>query len=335
MAKAVADILSPAENAAGYVSDDSPVIGFSHMHDSGTGGKPSLGNFPLFAHPGCPEDDFSKCKFQTMERATNRVQGSALASPGYFSLNLTNSVRTEMTVTEHVALYRFSFLGTETVSVGVGKEKKDVPYSPLVLVDLTDLGNTRSGGVVGVYPETGRIIGNGVYSPSFGVGQYKAYFCADFEGAKIRKTGTFVRNNASDKVKWIDGATAGFFNAGGSAGAWVHFEKPAKGNSIRARVGVSFISVDRACANAETEIPDFGFERAQSVAREAWSGKLGSIQVDATGVSEEMQTTFWSGLYRSMLSPQNVTGENQLWNSTEPYYDSWVFACRNCGYTDD
>jgi hypothetical protein len=39
-------------------------------------------------------------------------------------------------------------------------------------------------------------------------------------------------------------------------------------------------------------------------------------------VSEELQTTFWSGLYRTMLMPQNYTGENPLWNSTEPYFDS-------------
>jgi putative alpha-1,2-mannosidase len=49
---------------------------------------------------------------------------------------------------------------------------------------------------------------------------------------------------------------------------------------------------------------------------------LADIQVEAPGVSEELQTTFWSGLYRTLLSPQNYTGENPLWNSTEPYYDS-------------
>jgi hypothetical protein len=41
MAKPVADTNSPAENAAGFVSDEAPVIGFSHMHDSGTGGNRS------------------------------------------------------------------------------------------------------------------------------------------------------------------------------------------------------------------------------------------------------------------------------------------------------
>lgn len=36
MAKAVAD--TDSENQGGFASDGSTIIGFSHMHDSGTGG---------------------------------------------------------------------------------------------------------------------------------------------------------------------------------------------------------------------------------------------------------------------------------------------------------
>ena len=38
MAKAVPDIVDPAEKEAGFASGDSDITGFSHMHDSGTGG---------------------------------------------------------------------------------------------------------------------------------------------------------------------------------------------------------------------------------------------------------------------------------------------------------
>ena len=50
MAKAVADTLSPGENAAGYVSDDGPITGFSQLHDSGTGGVSSLVSHFLPGH---------------------------------------------------------------------------------------------------------------------------------------------------------------------------------------------------------------------------------------------------------------------------------------------
>ncbi|EAQ84908.1 hypothetical protein CHGG_08922 [Chaetomium globosum CBS 148.51] len=324
MAKPVADTLSRAENAAGFVSDSNPILGFSHMHDSGTGGQPSLGNFPLFVHPGCPGDDPSRCAYSVMDRPTDRVEGSVFAAPGYFTVNLTNTVRAEMTATERVALYRFGFLGVGTVDVRrvEGEEVvRGVPYSPVVVVDLVDLMNSRSTGGIQVFPESGRVVGHGTYGPSFGAGKYSAYFCADFRGAAIRKTGTFTTNEAVEEPKFLDSVGSGYHMPTGSAGAWLQFEAPAN-NSLLARVGVSFMSVDQACDNAEREIPDWHFERVESDARKEWRKKLGAIEIDATGVSEELQTTFWSGLYRTMLSPQNYTGENPLWNSTEPYYDS-------------
>ncbi|KAK5652766.1 hypothetical protein OQA88_9619 [Cercophora sp. LCS_1] len=330
MAKAVADTRSPAENAAGYVSDENQILGFSHMHDSGTGGNPSLGNFPLFVHPGCPVDDFSKCDFSLHQRGADRVPGSAYASPGYFSINLTNSVRAEMTTTQHAALYKFSFPGTDKVNVTVSQDVlAEVPYSPLILVDLTDLSTSRTRGGTQVYPEHGRVIGDGQYGPSFGGGRYVAFFCADFRGAAIRRTGTFINNKATEEPKFLGQADQNYHIPASSAGSWLQFDKPAN-NSIFVRVGLSFLSVDQACENAEAEIADFSFERTEEKSRDAWSDKLSAIQVDATGVSEELQTTFWSGLYRTLLSPQNYTGENQLWNSSEPYFDSMSF-CK--GYT--
>ena len=321
MAKAVADVASPAENAAGFVSDDNPITGFSHMHDSGTGGQPSLGNFPLFVHPGCIDDDYTKCDFSLYDRPLNRVPGSVYASPGYFTVNITNGVRAEMTTTHHAVLYRFSFPGTEKLHFAKGV----APYSPLILIDLVDLMNSRSMGGIQVYPETGRIVGDGRYTPSFGAGHYHAFFCADFKGAKIRKTGTFVSSKATDEKQFLEGVGSGYLIPTGSAGAWIQFERPDSEemkNSILARVGVSFISVDKACENAEREIEDWDFERVEKDAKEAWREKLDVVRVDASGTSEELQTTFWSGLYRTLLSPQNYTGENPLWNSTEPYFDS-------------
>ncbi|KAK0640871.1 alpha-1,2-mannosidase-like protein [Cercophora newfieldiana] len=321
MAKAVADTRSPAENAAGFVSDHHQIIGFSHMHDSGTGGNPSLGNFPLFVHPGCLEDDYAKCDYSVLYRGTNRIPGSAYASPGYFSINTTNGVHAEMTATEHAALYRFTFPGTDTINVtgfeDQPRESRIVPYSPLIVIDTLDLSGSRQNGTFAIDPDTGRATASGRYGPSFGQGFYDAYFCADFRGAEIRNTGTFLVQNATVTPKH-----AKIVYSMGSAGTWVQFQKP-EDHTILARVGVSFISVDKACANAEKEIPDFSFLRVEKAAREVWSEKLGAVEVDATGVSEELQTTFWSGLYRTLLSPQNYTGENQLWNSSEPYFDSF------------
>lgn len=287
-----------------------------------------MGNFPIFAHPGCPNDDFTKCNYQSGLRAIARVNGSATASPGYFAIGLNNSVYAEMTSTAHTSLFRFTFPPDLEVPYAYGASGDEdtpqtVPNSPLILVDLIDLGGTRTGGDIEVNTTTGRMKGSGKFRPSFGHGSYAAYFCADFHGAEIRRTGTFTQNAATDDVQSL-GSSPGGDNRimQGSAGTWVQFAQ-APGDQILARVGISFISASQACDNAEREIGDFSFSGVRAAAEAAWRGKLSAIEADHTGLSPDLLTTFWSGLYRTMILPQDYTGENPLWQSSEPYYDSF------------
>ncbi|THC96205.1 hypothetical protein EYZ11_004324 [Aspergillus tanneri] len=307
MAKAVAD--TQGENQGGFSYDTTMVTGFSHMHDSGTGGSPSLGNFPIFVHPNCPQDDLSNCKWQQSSRATVWRKDSVKARPGYFSIQLENGVSAEMTTTNRSALYRFSF--------GDVSE----PLNPVVLVDLMDLPQSRSKGMASVDPSTGRLTGNGTFNPSFGLGSYELHFCADVKGPKIRDTGSWKNNDVDPDQSFISVESSTASSA--SAGTFVRLHAPTAHSTIMARVGVSFISVEQACENAEREQPHFDFAGTVSAAEKAWREKLGVIRVNADGVSTDLQKVFWSGIYRTMISPQDYTGENPLWESDEPYYDSY------------
>ncbi|KAK5133989.1 hypothetical protein LTR08_007109 [Meristemomyces frigidus] len=317
MAKAVADV--DGEDQGGFASDGSNITGFSHMHDSGTGGSPSLGNFPLFPQAGCPDDELDNCVFPKSARAVPRINGTAIAHPGYFSIELATGIKAEMTVTSHTALYRFTFPETPT--------EANATLSPLILADLSDLPQSRINGSIAVDNSTGRISGSGTFSPSFGIGSYTLHFCADFQGAAIRDTGVFMNNRAGSEPKNLS-----VVQDGGNispeilpAGAWTRFHAPhGADNAILARVGVSFISVAQACGNAEREIPAFDFDAVHTAARQAWTDTLSAIKVKpGQGVDASTQTIFWSGVYRASISPQDYTGENPLWDSTEPYYDSY------------
>lgn len=253
-----------------------------------------------------------------------RVPESVEARPGYFSIELASQVRAEMTASMHAALYRFTFPPGHIVSYPTSEENITVHSNPVLLVDLQDLGGSSlsMGAGCQVYPDSGRMIGEGLFMPSFGKGSYKAYFCADFNGARIQRGGVFTGDNPVTNATYMNGVDRGFWNPSGSGGTWLQFERPPT-DQILARVGISFKSADQACHNAEGEIPDFDFDGTVQRAQDAWREKLSVVQVEATGVSRELQTVFWSGLYRSLLSPQNYTGENPLWESDEPYYDSF------------
>ncbi|KAI0599602.1 glycoside hydrolase family 92 protein [Biscogniauxia sp. FL1348] len=308
LAKPVADV--DGQNTGGFATDGSNVVGFSAVHDSGTGGNPSLGNFPLFPQV-CVGDEVNGCNFRIGDRATAYVADSAVAHPGYFAVDLASGVRTDMAAGERAALFRFTFPEGDS-------------QHPLVLLDLTDLWQSRQNASISVDSESGRMKGNGTFLPSFGAGSYVMHFCVDFLGGTVYDNGVWVNNRGGTEPKELY-VTRGFNLFYLEAGGWVRFEGLVN-NTVTARVGISFISAEQACRSAETEIPDpmgGDFERLVTEAEDAWREKLSPVSINPGGASEDLQSSFWSGLYRTMISPQNYTGENPKWDSGIPYFDSF------------
>jgi len=315
MAKAVADV-NGQSNQGGFATDGSQITGFSSMHDSGTGGNPSLGNFPMFPYSSCRNDDINQCTFPKKARATSYVNESLRTSPGYFGLALQSGVFVEMTVSQHTSISRVHFQR--------GDANGNNGTYPLILIDLTDLSDSRqNNGTIAVDSTSGTITGNARFLPSFGSGNYVLYFCTSFEGAAIHDSGIFVDSRASTDVHELT-VSRGINGSPLPGGAFVRFDNPTN-DPILVKNGLSFISSTQACSNAETEIPDNDFALTRSIAENTWSDKLSPIQVSTEGVNTSLITNFYSGIYRTMINPQNYTGENPLWASGEPYFDSFYW----------
>jgi predicted alpha-1,2-mannosidase len=312
---AVADV--DGENTGGFSTDGSNVTGFSALHDSGTGGNPSLGNFPIFPQL-CNAEDINTCKFAIGARATPYKNGSVEARPGYFGVTLENGIHADMAVSEHAALFRFDFSRASVRNQSV---------NPVILLDLTDLWASRQNASISIDAEdgseSGRMKGNGTFLPSFGAGSYMAYFCLDVSGGAIKDSGVWVNDRAGMEPKELF-VTRGLNLFYLQAGGFIRLQGPLSG-SVSARMGLSFISTEQACQNAEREIPgpDFDFDRLVSSGEEAWREKFAPIVLDTTDIDEDLQVNFWSAVYRTMISPQNYTGENPHWQTSEPYFDSF------------
>lgn len=320
MAKAVADTNS-GSNQGGFTLDGSNVTGFSVMHDSGTGGNPSLGNFPLFPYTHCPGGDIDRCVFPKLSRAQFGAfaNDSVSAKPGAFGITLNNGIGADMTTTQHTALFKFTFSGT-------GADGQ--PAQPLILQDLSDLADSRQdNGTISVDSQSGRITGSAGFLPSFGSGNFVLYFCTDFAGADVLDNGIFVNSRASTEVKdlKISRSINGYPLPGG---AFVRFRSA--DNPILVRVATSFISSEQACSHAEAEIPDFDYDSTAAAATDAWRKKLSPITVSMAGVDASFVTNFYSGIYRIMINLQNYTGENPLWSSGELYFDSFYWYVLDC-----
>ncbi|KAF7365765.1 Glycoside hydrolase family 92 protein [Mycena venus] len=307
--KAVADSASN-DAQAGYVSDGSPIHGISSLHDDGTGGGYSLGNFPFLplTSTECAGNDLTKCPVVRTSRAIDH--GDPTASPGYFSIPLNNGVTAEVTVTQHTALYRFTYQASAD--------------QMLLLLEVTgDLGQSFQGsGKVSVAPNPTtkgtRITGSGDFIPSFGQSKYSVYFCAD-------TSDVFTQGKYYESLQFTDLNQTAFEKdiLLSPAGVLMGFS-PGTAHTLEVRMGISWTSAEKACAYAEQEIPDLSaFDAIHTAARAKWNSILGTVEIDATGVSTDTQQLFWTSLYRTYISPTNITGDNPLWTSSEPYWDSF------------
>ncbi|KAI0081607.1 glycoside hydrolase family 92 protein [Panus rudis PR-1116 ss-1] len=319
MVKAGLDTDSP-ERQAGYDADPQfHATGFSQLHDDerhlirlpqGL----SLSNFKLWAFPSCGTDDtFEECPTSIDSRKVLRKTLSSggpddFAEPGYFASNLTSGIRVELTATRRTALHRYTFPAGTT--------------HPRMLVDITNDGQqSGSDPTMQLDPATGRVTGGASFGSSFGIGRYNAFTCVDFQGegfelGKPQEFGTWVGNTATQNTTTI--------TPGAQVGALLTFVPDGnKTTAILARVGVSFISAEQACSNAEQEIPKLDFDGLLRSARAEWNELLGRIQVKTDNVDPEIVSLFYSSIYRTHIVPADYTGENPKWNSTEPYYDSF------------
>ncbi|HVF44151.1 MAG TPA: GH92 family glycosyl hydrolase [Pyrinomonadaceae bacterium] len=281
-------------DTSGYESDKD-IIGFSQTHVSGTGGEGKYGNFRVTPQTGevSPKDLASP---KSGERA----------GPGYYAVTLTKpGVRAELTATRLVAVHRYAFDSDapahilvdagSVVFTGGGAGRRQRPVATRVVVRAPD-----------------RIEGSGSFVGGWNPSPYTLHFCARFSRP-------FLSHGT-----WRDGEVhAGASAVSGEqtpAGAFVTFNQT-PGRNVELKVGVSFVSPEKACANVEDETRGANFDEVRRRASRLWEDALSKISVE--GGTEDERRIFYTALYRSHYMPHDLTGENAWWESEEPHYEDF------------
>jgi predicted alpha-1,2-mannosidase len=280
---------------AGYNPHEN-INGFSQTHVSGTGGASKYGNFLTTPHVGPLRlDNLGSPKTEET------------ASPGYYSVRLTRpGVRAELTATRLVAFHRYTF-----------------PASKLshLLIEASSV----------VQPETGRnawknprcvdcwvrvaapnrIEGSGNFVGGWNQSPYTLHFSAEFD-RPFASSGTW----RDERVE--PGAVAAANE--GEVGAYATFDTSSD-RTVLMKVGVSFVSPEKARANLLRETPDWDFDAARRRAEGAWEEALGKIKVE--GGTEEQRRVFYTALFHCHYMPHDLAGENAWWDSGEPHYEDF------------
>ena len=135
---------------------------------------------------------------------------------------------------------------------------------------------------------------------------------------------TFVEGSS------ITGGTPGWQYANRIGGV---FQFPNNTATVSSKVGVSWISVDKACTFL-SEIPLYDINATINSAKSAWNSEvLEKIQIANTSNMTRTKM-FYSALYRTHILPSNRTGEQPYWTPTADYYDDFytiwdTFRCLN------
>lgn len=99
--------------------------------------------------------------------------------------------------------------------------------------------------------------------------------------------------------------------------------------SISSRVGISFISTEKAYSYIRNEIPSWRLNDTVDSAVEEWNNDVFSkIQVPLDDSANLTNVRLlYSSLYFIHLMPSDRTGENPLWESDEPSWDDFYTLC--------
>ena len=73
--------------------------------------------------------------------------------------------------------------------------------------------------------------------------------------------------------------------------------------TVNIRVGVSFVSADQTCSNAESEVGSSSFEDIVNKSKALWQEKLSKIEIDVANTPANITEMHYSSLYRSSLKP--------------------------------
>jgi putative alpha-1,2-mannosidase len=81
------------------------------------------------------------------------------------------------------------------------------------------------------------------------------------------------------------------------------FSSAGEPTQVIIRVGVSFLSEEQACANAESEIGTATFDEIQAQSKALWNEKLSRIEIDVPHTPPNVTELLYSSLYRASLTP--------------------------------
>ena len=283
------DTTTSGDNGTGYNYCQSTIEGFSVNHMSGVGWYGDLGNLQIM--PVVGETDLRSGSNEEVPFTKGTVGWKSsfshereTARAGYYSVLLDRyDIFAEATVSCHSGIFRFTYPKCDTGSVIFNFSRRIAGHSDNqhIVVD----GRKIKGEIVCTPKGGGFGRGHG------GIG-YKLYFflelSKDFD-YRFFENECFLESSSSDMT-------------GEDLHIFANFKND--GEPLLIRCGISYVDLEGAENNLNTECPDFNFDTLYTKADEAWENALSIATVE--GENETDLTLYYTCLYHALLDPRTA-----------------------------
>lgn len=282
-----------------YSSDNDFMTGFAHVNLSGVG-CPELGSLLLMPTAGELKVDY---------REYGSKYKDEVAHPGYYSNVLTKyNIKTEATASMRTGLSRFTFpKGQGNILLNLGEGLTNETGATVRIVNETEI-------------EGSKLLGTFCYNPQ---AVFPIYFVMKVSKAP-KSMGYWKKQREMKGVEAEWDIYSGKYKlytkynrdmSGDDIGVWFTYDTE-ENEAIEVKMGVSFVSIENARLNMNTEQPDFNFDKVKATASNMWNSDLSRVKVE--GGSKDDKTIFYTALYHLLIHPniiQDVNGEYPMMES--------------------
>lgn len=256
------------DGCSGYHDTDSIVYGFSHTHLSGTGVgdhcdillKPCIGEIQFEnGYRTSPDSGYASYFNKKTE----------VAEAGYYSMELKEGIKVELTASERAGFHRYTFEKAENAHVIIDLEHRDMLLGADIEIvnDSTIRGFRRSKS----WAEDQIVF-------------FEAKFSRPFSEWTLQSAKNIVAPNDTISTR---------------TKSCLKFDLKA-GEELLVKVGISSVDAEGASKNLTAEIPDWNFDTIREECKAAWNKELSKIEVQG---EEEDKVIFYSALYHTMIAP--------------------------------
>lgn len=271
---------------SGYHYSDSILIGFAQTHLSGTGCS-DLGDVLVMPFTGKIVSSPGTEKSPLSGWAAKYSHSDEKVKPGYYSIRLRKyDLKTEITATERVAFYKYTFPASQEARIGINLALgvSDSPVKThLKKVDAT----TYTG-----------------YRFSRGWANDQRLFFAVRLSKAAESLQLFNNTEAASGTELTGKEVSGVLSF-----------KTKSGETILMKIGISPVSEENALANIDAEIPDWNFNAVSEKAYSEWNKELNRANVESA--NQHRLRIFYTALYHSFTAPVLFNDHNGDYRGTD------------------